>query len=97
MDNHQPISSDKLLVDRRGYQFPIFKDSLDYVKILNSKRLHLGEFVNLLNENGVNNLLLDFTIEDAIETEKICEIFVNNHQEIKLEEVTYGHFKEGIL
>ncbi|MGD9604690.1 MAG: DUF3656 domain-containing protein [Bacilli bacterium] len=90
-------TTDKQLVDRRGFAFPIFKDSQCYVKILNSKKLHLGDYIQTLYENGVTNLLLDFTIENAIETKTVCEIYCNNNHEFALEDITFGHFKEGVL
>lgn len=89
--------TDNQLIDRRGFSFPIFQDSQCYVKILNSKKLHLGDYINLLYESGVTNLLLDFTTEDAQETQSVCEIYCNNQKQNNLFDVTYGHFKEGVL
>ncbi|MGD9886613.1 MAG: DUF3656 domain-containing protein [Bacilli bacterium] len=90
-------STDKQLVDRRGFSFPVFKDAQCYVKILNSKKLHLGDYLNMLYDNGVTNLLLDFTIESALETKAVCEVYCNNNHDYAISEVTFGHFKEGVL
>jgi len=94
---HCDAETTQYLIDRRGFSFPIFKDEQCCVKILNSKRLHLGDYLKSLIENGVTNLLLDFTIENADETKMVCEIYCNNKQEMSLNDVTFGHFKEGVL
>ena len=84
------------LVDRKGFEFSLLNEHDCTVKILNSKRLHLIDYVEMLYEYGVTNLLLDFTNETEMEVRDVCEIYFNK-QDLRLEEVTYGHFKEGVL
>ncbi len=92
-----PARNDTVLTDRRGFEFPVFKDDECYVKILNGKKLHLIEYVDELYDMGVNNLLLDFTTETAAEVEVVSEIYFRKSGGKKIENVTYGHFQEGVL
>ncbi len=92
-----PARNDTVLTDRRNFEFPVFKDDECYVKILNGKKLHLIEYLDELYDMGVNNLLLDFTDETAAEVEEVSAIYFRKSGGKKLENVTYGHFKEGVL
>ena len=92
------------LMDRLGYKFPLVNDGACHLKLLNSKRLHLVNYVDELLKMGVNNLLVDLSIEDDVEEiiEEYLDAFnasLNNDkyiEEYDLEDVTYGHYKEGI-
>ena len=85
------------LVDRMGYHFPIIKGEGCYTKILNSRRVHLISNLNELRDIGINNFLLDFSLEDAKETEEIIKMYINNDLGYgKLSDVTYGHYREGV-
>ena len=60
--------------------------------------------INNLDEiksNKINGIILDFTIETKEETQKVLEAYIKKLQgeEIKLNinDVTYGHFNEGVL
>jgi len=92
------------LVDRLGYKFPLVNDGACHLKLLNSKRLHLVNQVDELLKMGVNNLLVDLSVEEDYEVviEEYLEAFnayLNNDkyiEEYDLDDVTYGHYKEGI-
>ena len=96
--------NDYYLMDRLGYKFPLVNDGACHLKLLNSKRLHLVNYVDELLKMGVNNLLVDLSIEN--DAEEIIEEYIdafnaslNNDkyiEEYDLEDVTYGHYKEGI-
>ena len=92
------------LMDRLGYKFPLVNDGACHLKLLNSKRLHLVNQVDELLKMGVNNLLVDLSIEEDYEV--VIEEYINAFnsslsndkyiEEYDLEDVTYGHYKEGI-
>ena len=69
--------------------------------LLNSKVLNLINNIDEIKSLGVNKVLLDFTIEDEYEVEKVLSSFIKkvNGEDVKLEikDVTYGHFNEGVL
>lgn len=83
------------LKDRMGYEFPLFVDSDGYLRILNSKKLHLYEHLREIYSLGIS-VILDFTIETYQEVIDVCDIYFNNIEK-SLEDVTYGHYKEGVL
>ncbi len=88
------------LVDRKDYHFPITKGEGCYTKILNSKRVHLLPKLNEIKDLGINNILLDFSIETGEETFVIIDMYakaLNGDLDQKhLGDVTYGHFNEGV-
>ena len=89
------------LVDRIGYRFRLTKGEGCYTKILNSKRLHLLPKLDEIKEMGVTNFLLDFSIESKEEVSEIIEMYLDalkgDKDAIRLSDVTYGHYNEGVL
>ena len=92
------------LVDRLGYHFPLINDGKCHLKLLNSKRVHLINQVAELYDMGVNNLLVDLSIEDdcqdvVSEYIRAFDDYLNGikfEEEIKFDDVTYGHYKDGV-
>ena len=89
------------LKDRLGFKFPLMKGNNCNLKLLNSKTVNLINNIDEIRNNGVNGILLDFTIENELETTKVLSSYISklNGEEVKLtiNDVTYGHFNEGIL
>ena len=98
---NQCLKNKYYLVDRMGYHFRLTKGEGCYTKILNSKRVHLINKLNELKELGVNNFLLDFTVEEKDEIELIIKMYIDalngKDNDIRLSDVTYGHYNEGVL
>ena len=88
------------LEDRIKVLFPLLGDSYCTMHILNSRRLNLIEHVSKL-KTLVHHLRLDFTIETNYEIEQIIDSFLAAFQgldtDLKLDNVTYGHFKTKVL
>lgn len=95
------IKDNYYLVDKMGYKFLITKGEGCYTKILNSKRVHLIKYISKLKELGISRFLLDFSKEDYEETKEIIRLyklaFSGIIKEDKLNDVTYGHYNEGVL
>lgn len=95
------LKENHYLIDRMGFAFPIIKGEGCYTKILNSKRVHLVKYLKELKDIGINKFLLDFSIEEKDEVKRIIEMYQKalNYDIIlmKEENVTYGHFNEGVL
>ncbi len=93
--------NDYYLVDRIGYTFPITKGDGCYTKILNSRRVHLLKYLPRLKEIGIKRFVLDFSIEDFNETKEIIQLynlaFNGIIKDNEIDDVTYGHFNEGVL
>lgn len=89
------------LKDRLGFEFPLIKSECCNIKLLNSKIVNLLNNIDEIKENGVNGVLIDFTIEDENQVKQITESFIKRIQgeniKLKINDVTYGHFNEGIL
>jgi len=82
--------------DRKDFRFPLLREKGCSVKILNSKKLHLIDNIREIYDCGVNNVIIDFTNEDYQEVLDVCDIYFNNKNN-QLQNVTFGHFKEGVL
>lgn len=85
-----------ILEDRKGFSFPVFREEGCSVKILNSRKLHLAEYLDELKDVGITGILLDFTDETYEETIDVCKVYFQG-KNIKIGDVTYGHFREGVL
>ena len=59
------------LKDRLGFKFPLMKGNNCNLKLLNSKTVNLINNIDEIKNNGVNGILLDFTIENEAETTKV--------------------------
>ena len=88
------------LQDRLNVKFPLIGDNNCTMHILNSRRLHLLEYINEL-KGFVKNFRLDFTIESKDEVEMIVESYKKalegENSTLELGCVTYGHINEGVL
>lgn len=82
------------LKDRVGAMLPLQKDSMCNMRILNSKRIHLLKHLDELKEMGVNNLRLDFTIEDEDEVDVISKAYKDNNSYFSLDDITYGYYND---
>ena len=90
------------LRDRLGFMFPLIDDGDCNLITLNSRRLHLIDYIAKLQKIGISNFLIDFTIEDnANEIADIIktytQVFLGKEASLRLSNVTYGHIKEGVL
>lgn len=92
---------DNYLTDRKGYQFKILRED-NFLKILNSQRLHLIDYLDEIKELGINSVYLDFTTEDPSEVEMISRMYLKanlNQPDAKtnLNNASFGHFRDGVL
>lgn len=89
------------LEDRLGFKFPLVRTEGCVLKLLNSKIVNLINNLDEIKSNGVNGIILDFTIESKEQTHNIIEAYIRklHGEDVKLNinDVTYGHFNEGVL
>lgn len=89
------------LKDRLGFKFPLIKSEGCNLKLLNSKTVNLINNIDEIKQNGINGCLIDFTIENEIQVEKVLNAFIKkvsgDDVQLSIEDVTYGHFNEGVL
>lgn len=89
------------LKDRLGFKFPLIKTNNCNLKLLNSKIVNLINNVDEINKDGINGILISFTIETKEEIEKVLKAYIDKingkNTSLKINDVTYGHFNEGIL
>ena len=88
------------LRDGLNYDFPLMRANNCNMVLYNANRLHLLKYLNEIKEMGINNILLDFTIEDKEETKKVLSAYIDKvkgkDMNIKIDNYTYGHFIKGI-
>lgn len=86
------------LKDRVGIKYPLIDDGACNLKVLNDKPLVLIDYIQELKDIGVNNFLIDFSIEEDIT--KILSAYINafkgNEYYLKINS-TLGHFQEGVI
>lgn len=92
--NKEDLDGRKSLVDRKDYNFPLLLEA-GYVKVLNSKKLHLIDYLDKLKALNISPII-DFSIETKEEVEEVLDIYFNNSQK-KLIDVTICHINEGVL
>lgn len=63
------------LKDRLGYEFPLANDGNCNIRVLNSRALHLADYVDFFQTVGISAARLDFTIEDAEQTRGVIAAF----------------------
>ncbi len=84
------------LLDRMGYKFDIMTDEDCNVTILNSKTLHLIDYLNQIKEIGLSAIRLDFTTEGSNTIKEIVQAYIDklndNQYNLELYDVTYGYF-----
>lgn len=89
------------LTDRLGFKFPLIRTNDCHLKLLNSKILNLINNVDEINDDGINNILISFTIENKEEVLQVTEAYIKKMQKQKTTlnicDVTYGHFNEGVF
>lgn len=89
------------LKDRLGFDFPLLRAEGCNMKLLNSKVLCLIRNIDEIRNNGVNGVLLDFTVESPDQVKNVIENFQksinSDNYTLNIEDVTYGHFNEGVL
>ena len=88
------------LRDKMNLDFPLIRGNNCNLKLLNSFRLNLIKYIDEMKKMGINNFLLDFTIEDYASTYDIIDAFVkafnNEDYELEIDNCTYGHYLKGI-
>lgn len=89
------------LIDRKNYYFPVIKEQ-NVTKVLNSKRLHLIDYLDEIKALGIKSCYLDFTIEDYQETKKVAKMYLervlnNKQNQVTLDNSSYGHYRDGVL
>lgn len=86
------------LRDRLGVNFPLIDDGDCNLITLNSQRLHLLSYLKSLQEAGITNFIVEFTIEEDIENiiDAYTKAFLGQMTVLKLDNSTVGHIKEGI-
>ena len=86
------------LEDRKGFDMPLMNDSMCTMKILNTRRLSLLRYIDDLQSYGINNIRIEFTVEDDREVEIVASAykrwFDGNKVLVNLNDVTMGYYNE---
>lgn len=86
------------LEDRKGFLMPLMNDSMCTMKVLNTRRLSLLRYIDDLRSYGINNIRIEFTVEDEKEVEIVASAyrrwFDGNKVLTNLNDVTTGYYNE---
>ncbi|MDD3384033.1 MAG: DUF3656 domain-containing protein, partial [Bacilli bacterium] len=87
-------------LDRKGYSMPLIGDQNCNIRMYNNKRTSLIDYVGMIEDLGINNLVIEFVDESIEEIVKIAteykKAFDKEAYNLFINDVTYGHFKEGV-
>ena len=96
----QCINNQYYLRDKMNLDFPLIRGNNCNLKLLNSFRLNLIKYIDEIKNMGINNFLLDFTIEDYDATYEIINAYrcaINGlDYKLDIDNCTYGHYLKGI-
>ena len=99
------LTEDSYLVILGGKKF-LFTDMRYYEDAVKLKGVEckLNEEISVcefLKQNGVKGCLIDFTIENNKQVENVLNAFIKKIKgedvQLIIDDVTYGHFNEGVL
>lgn len=82
------------LEDRKGYKIPVVRDGFCNTRLLNPRALMLLDYVNELENAGVNCIRIEFNDESVEECEDILNAFHGQEVYLDSRKFTYGYFKE---
>ncbi len=103
MISKDPSLSEKPLIDRKGWCFPVYRDREGYAHILNSVDLVLLDYISELERMGVDSLGLDLRRRSPELCRVVVEAYRNRDLGLKEEireecgQITAGHYKRGVL
>ena len=83
----------------KNNRYPLIDDGACNLKILNDKPVILIDYIRELKKLGVNNFLLDFSIENNITDiiNSYLNAFNDKDYELNQTNSTLGHFTEGVM
>lgn len=88
------------LRDSMNFDFPLIRSNNCNLVLLNSKRLYLLKYLQEIKSLGINNILLDFTVESREEAKDILNEYINvingGKEKLSIDGFTYGHYLKGI-
>lgn len=95
---HEPCKNHHMLEDRFEAKYPMIRSN-DHIEILGSRRLHLIDHLSQL-KGHIDIVRLDFTIETPEEVRDIVLAYqdkmLTGAYDLTLENVSYGHFNDGV-
>jgi putative protease len=91
-----------LLIDRKQKKFPVYRDRLGFTHIINSSNLFLLDFLDELEEFGINSFGIDLRRRTPEFSEMVARAFfernMNKKKDIKKKcgSKTSGHYLRGV-
>jgi putative protease len=102
MVTREPSLNEGMLVDKKRKRFPFYRDQFGYVHILNSSDLFLLDFLDELEEVGIDSFGIDLRRRDRELCETVAKAFyerdLTKKQVIKKKcgSITSGHYLRGV-
>jgi putative protease len=102
MVSRDPTLDEGTLVDERRKRFPVYRDRFGYVHVLNSSDLFLLDYIDELENMGVDSFGVDLRRRDAELSETVAKAFferdINQKATIKKKcgSITARHYVEGV-
>ncbi|MEM2944668.1 MAG: peptidase U32 family protein [Methanomassiliicoccales archaeon] len=102
MVSKDPSLPEGLLIDERDKKFEVFRDSEGLVHILNSSDLLLLDYVDEIEEMGIDSIGIDLRRRDAELCELVARAFYHRDLSLKRDikkmckSLTSGHYLRGV-
>lgn len=103
MVTKDPSLREGVLVDEAGRKFSAYRDRWGYAHIMNSADLLLLDYLEELEEMGVDSIGLDLRRRDPGLCEMVAKAFKNNDLKLKRRirrkcgKLTFGHYLRGVV
>lgn len=103
MVSRDPLLGEGLLIDRKRKRFPVYRDRFGFVHILNSSDLFLLDYLDDLENMGINSFGIDLRRRDPVLSELVAKAFYQRDLPQKAvikkrcNSITARHYLRGVI
>ncbi len=103
MVSRDPLLREGILIDQKRKRFPVYRDRFGFVHILNSSDLFLLDYLDDLENMGINSFGIDLRRRDPALSELVAKAFYQRdiHQKTVIKKrcnsITARHYLRGVI
>ena len=103
MISRDPLLDEGTLIDRKGKRFPVYRDRFGFIHILNSSDLFLLDYLDDLENMGINSFGIDLRRRDPVLSEVVAKAFYQrdlSHKTVikkMCNSITARHYLRGVI
>ena len=103
MISRDPLLDEGTLIDRKRKRFPVYRDRFGFIHILNSSDLFLLDYLDDLENMGINSFGIDLRRRDPALSEVVAKAFYQRDLRQKAvikkmcNSITARHYLRGVI